>query len=112
MARKSHMISSMEELFQAVPKIIDAVNADPALAVRFAANPVFLAEELGYKLTDEMRHFAALRVRFSTETFTQLQQLEKQVWDQAGEPFDINSEEMVAQVLFTKLKLPSPDVQT
>ncbi len=108
MAPESRTISSMEELMQAVPQIIEAVNADQALAVRFAANPLFLAEELGYTLTDEMRHFAARRVRFSTETFERLQQLEEQVWGLAEERFDIDSEERLAYILFTKLKLPHP----
>jgi hypothetical protein len=108
MAPESRTISSMEELLQAVPQIIDAANADPALTLRFAANPLFLAEELGYTLTDEMRHFAARRVRFSAETFERLQQLEQQVWDLAGERFDIDSEEALAHVLFMKLKIPRP----
>jgi len=111
MARESHTISSMEELMEAVPQIIEAVNADPALALRFAANPLFLAEELGYTLSDEMRHFAARRVRFPTETFEKLQALEEQVWELAGERFDIDSEEALAHVLFTKLKLSPPQVE-
>jgi hypothetical protein len=108
MAPEPRTISSMEELLQAVPEIIDAANADPALALRFAANPLFLAEELGYTLTDEMRHFAVRRVRFSAEAFERLQQLEGQVWEQAGEHFDIDSEEALEHVLFTKLKLQRP----
>jgi hypothetical protein len=108
MAPEPRTISSMEELLQAVPQIIDAANADPALALRFAANPLFLAEELGYTLTDEMRHFAVRRVRFSAEAFERLQQLEGQVWELAGEHFDIDSEEALERVLFTKLALPRP----
>ena len=65
MPRKSRNIDSMDELFEAIPQIIDAINADPALTLRFAANPLLLAEELGYKFSDEMLHFAARRMRFS-----------------------------------------------
>jgi len=108
MAPESPVIGTLEELMELVPKIIDAANADPALALRFAANPLFLAEELGYTLTEEMRHFAARRVRFSAEAFERLQQLEGQVWEQAGEHFDIDSEEALSHVLFTKLKLSRP----
>lgn len=108
MASEARVISTFEELMEAVPKIIDAANADPALALRFAANPLFLAEELGYTLTDEMRHFAVRRVRFSAEAFERLQQLEGQIWEQAGERFDIDSEEALEHVLFTKLKIPHP----
>ena len=88
MARKPFPIRSLQELFQAVPKIFEAVNADPALALRFVANPLFLAEELGYELTDEMKQFAGRRVRFSSaKTYERLVHLEKQVWELAGEPF-------------------------
>jgi hypothetical protein len=107
MARKSHTISSREELLQVVPQIIEEINADPALTLRFAANPLLLAEELGYTLTDEVKHFAARRVRFPTETFERLEQLEQQIWEQADERFDIDSEEALAHILFTKLGLPS-----
>jgi hypothetical protein len=107
MARKSHTISSMAELFQAVPKIIEAANADPAIALRFAANPLLLAEDMGYTLTEEMKHFAGRRVRFSSaKTFERLVRLEKQVWELAGEHFDIDSSETLAHILFTKMKLP------
>jgi len=107
MARKSHTISSMAELFQAVPKIIEAANADPAVALRFVANPLFLAEDMGYTLTEEMKHFAGRRVRFSSaKTFERLVHLEKQVWELAGERFDIDSSEALTHILFTKMKLP------
>jgi hypothetical protein len=107
MARKPFPIRSLQELFQAVPKIFEAVNADPALALRFVANPLFLAEELGYELTDEMKQFAGRRVRFSSaKTYERLVHLEKQVWKLAGEPFDLDSSETLAHVLFTKMELP------
>ena len=107
MARKSHTIKSREELLRAVPQIIEEINADPALTLRFAANPLLLAEELGYTLTDEVKHFAARRVRFPTETFERLEKLEQQIWEQADERFDIDSEDALSHILFTKLKLPS-----
>lgn len=107
MARKTRTIDSMEELFEAVPEVFEAINADPALAMRFAVNPLFLAEELGYKLSDEMKHFAARRVRFSTETFERMVELEAQIWEHAGERFDIDSGEAVSDLLFKRLKLPT-----
>ncbi len=113
MARKTRSINSMEELMQAVPQIIDAVNADPALAMRFAANPLFLAEDLGYTLNANMMHFAARRVRFpSAETFERLVKLEAHVWKIADERFDLDSEKELARVLFVKLQLPRPPIQS
>ncbi|HML24437.1 MAG TPA: hypothetical protein PKD09_22475 [Aggregatilinea sp.] len=113
MARKDRTINSMEDLMKAVPQIIDAVNADPVLALRFAANPLFLAEEMGYTLNPEMMHFAARRVRFpSAETFERLVKLEAQVWKIADERFDLDSDQDLARVLFVKLELPRPPIQT
>ncbi len=109
MAKKTRSIDSMETLMQAVPQIIEKVNAEPTLAFRFAANPLFLAEELGYTLTADMHHYAARRVRFPTETYDRLQALEPQIWKLAGQRFDIDSDDALAQVLFEKLKLPAPD---
>ena len=100
MARKTRTIDSMEELFEAVPEVFEAINADPALAMRFAVNSLFLAEEMGYKLSDEMKHFAARRVRFSTETFERMVELEAQIWEHAGERFDIDSGEALSDLRF------------
>jgi hypothetical protein len=108
MPRQTRTIGSMEELFEAIPEIFETINADPELTIQFAANPLFLAEELGYKLSDEMRHFAARRMRFPAETFERLCHLEAQIWEHAGERFDIDSGEALSDVLFNRLKLPPP----
>lgn len=112
MARKSRQISSMEELMQAVPEIIAATDQDPSQALRFAANPLLLAEELGYTLNEEMMHFASRRVRFNKrETYERLVELEKQVWEHAGERFDLDSGRELAHILFNRLKLSPPGRQ-
>ena len=105
MPRKTRNIDSMEELFEVIPEIFETINADPALTMQFAANPLYLAEELGYKLSDEVRHFAARRMRFSAETFERMVDLEGQIWEHAGERFEIDSDEALSDVLFQRLKL-------
>jgi hypothetical protein len=105
MPRKTRTIGSMEELFEVIPQVFETINADPALTMQFAANPLLLVEELGYELSDEMRHFAARRMRFSAETFERMVGLEAQIWEHAGERFDIDSEEALSTVLFDRLKL-------
>ena len=69
MPRETRAINTMDELFEAIPEIFETINADPALTIQFAANPLLLVEELGYELSDEMRHFAARRMRFSAGCF-------------------------------------------
>lgn len=106
MPRKSRSIDSMDELFEAIPQIFDTINDDPALTRLFAANPLLLAEELGYKLSDEILHFAARRMRFSAETFERMVELEAQIWEHADGRFAIDSDEELSDVLFKRLKLP------
>ena len=109
MARKPGLITNMEELREAVQRVIEMANADPSVALRFLTNPLFLAEDLGYTMTDEMKHFARRRVRFTdAKVFERLTQLEQRVWESAGEHFDLDSPEALAHILFTKLKLPHP----
>jgi hypothetical protein len=108
MARKSQTISSMEELMKALPQIFKSANEDPDFGLRFAANPLMAAEEIGFTLTDELKSIATRRVRFSTATYERLQKLEQQVQELAGEQFDIDSGEAVSTVLFKKLRLPHP----
>jgi len=107
MPRKTRTINSMDELFEVIPQIFDTINDDPSLTLLFAANPLLLAEELGYKLSDEILHFAARRMRFSAETFERMVALEGQIWEHAGERFEIDSDEALSDVLFKRLKLPS-----
>jgi hypothetical protein len=106
MARETRTIGSMEELFAVIPEVFETINADPKLTLQFAANPLLLVEELGFELSDEMRHFAARRMRFSAETFERMVQLEAQIWEHAGGRFDIDSGEALSDVLFERLKLP------
>jgi hypothetical protein len=111
MPRETRTIDSMEELFEAIPEIFERINADPALTRQFAANPLLLVEELGYTLSEEMRHFAARRMRFSAGTFERMQELEGQIWEHAGDRFDIDSGEAVSEVLFKRLKLSPTELK-
>ncbi len=52
----------------------------------------------------------ALFDRFSHELAQEIQQLEKAIYQQAGEEFNINSTQQLSDVLFKKLALDPPDV--
>jgi hypothetical protein len=69
---------------------------------------LFLAEELGYKLTDDMHHYAARRA-FSNRNVRSAANTGTSNLEVGRRTFRHRPEEALAQVLFEKLKLPSPD---
>jgi len=99
-------IATLEDLQRLVPSIVKAVNADDALMKRALVNPLLALEELGYRLSDELRPQVERRVRFKVEVAHKLDALAAKVFTQAGEAFDIDSPVALEKVLFDKLKLP------
>jgi hypothetical protein len=99
-------IRSLDALRRRVPSIVQRINADPALALRAAANPLLALEELGYKLDDAVQREAALRIRFDQATIDKLHTLAALIHELAGETFDVDSPTQLRRVLFDKLKLP------
>jgi len=99
-------LTTLEALQRRVPSIVKRVNADPALALRAAANPLLALDELGYTLTPELQREVALRVRFNAEQISRLDALTSQIHTLAGESFDIDSTKALERVLFTRLHLP------
>jgi DNA polymerase I-like protein with 3'-5' exonuclease and polymerase domains len=108
MARKERQIDSLKKLQRSVPSIVKAINADEELGIRAAANPVLAMEELGYTLADKVRLSVERRIRFSVETFEQLETLAKQIHEIAGRRFSIDSPDELAHVLFEELQLSRP----
>lgn len=111
MAARGQPIDTLRELRRLVPSILKEINADPALALRAAANPLLALEELGYSLTPELRAEAESRVRFPKATRERMATLEKEIFHAAGERFDLRAPAEVERVLFTKLKLPRPQLE-
>ena len=108
MAANPRRISSLQQFQRVVPAIVKAINADPELALRAAANPLLAVEELGYAIEPDVRRLAERRVRFPKATFERLGELEAEVYKKAGEQFEIDSGDALSRVLFEKLKLPPP----
>lgn len=99
-------LTSIDALRRRVPRIIQRLNAEPALALRAAANPILALEELGYSFPDELKREIALRVRFDAKTIARLKALAGVIHEQAGGPFDLDSTDELDRVLFTRLGLP------
>jgi len=103
---KRETITSLEALRKRVPVIVNRLNADPALALRAAANPLLVLEELGYHLSDALKAEAALRIRFDDATRKRLQVLTAEIHSLAGEVFVIDSPDELGHVLYGRLQLP------
>jgi hypothetical protein len=107
--RREHL-TSLDALRRRVPEIVQLINAEPALALRAAANPILALEELGYSLDEALAREVAMRVRFDEPTVAKLQALTKRIHKLAGEPFDLESPEETGRVLFETLGLPRVDL--
>jgi hypothetical protein len=92
-----------------MPTFVRAVNDDPDLALRAAANPLLALEELGYALTDKMRRYAEHRVRFTEEDAARLTKLGDQIDKLAGDRVDLQSQVAIVRALGgvgVKVKVP------
>jgi hypothetical protein len=101
-------IESIRELRRLVPSIVERINADQALALRAAANPLLALDELGYRLAPSVRLEAERMVRFGKADREQLAVLEKEVFRLAGHVFELDDPKALADVLFIELQLSQP----
>ncbi len=99
-------LTTFAALQRRVPSIVKRVNADPALALRAAANPLLALAEMGYTMTPELEREVALRVRFGQPTIAKLNSLSARIQELAGKKFDVDSRTQLSSVLFEHLKLP------
>jgi hypothetical protein len=106
MEARARKIRSFQELRRRVPEILQRVNADPALALRAAANPLLALEEMGYDLTREVRAQVERHVRFSRADRERLDALSREIARVSPEPFDPDEPEELERILFQRLKLP------
>jgi hypothetical protein len=100
-------LDSIDSLRRRVPTIVKRLNDDPALALRAAANPLLVLQEMGIALTERLAAEVELRLRFRPEQVERLQQLRAEIQKHAGEAFDLDDPAQVRRVLFDHLK-PSP----
>lgn len=99
-------LTSIDALRRRVPGIVRRLNAEPAVALRAAANPIFAMEELGYSFSEELKREIALRVRFDAKTIARLESLTRTVHERSGESFDLDEPDELSRVLHGRLGLP------
>jgi hypothetical protein len=113
MAKRSPgIIDSVDTLRRRMRTIVAAVNEDPGLAERAAANPILALEELGYALSDRFRPEAELRARFPAPDAKRVAALRSEVEEHLG-AIDISSADSIVRALRTiDVHLPSTVVVT
>lgn len=100
---------SWEQLRDQAPRLLEEVQADPALTLAAAVNPLLALEELGYSIDQSVRQEVEDRLRFPLRTVAHLEQLRSQIFEYAGRVFDIADADQLARVLFDELGLPRPE---
>ncbi len=78
--------------------ILSQLSADPALLLAAAANPMFALAEIGYQVTDKLSHELTDRLRFGSD-FRRISSLRKQIFELAGDTFELDSAESLHAVL-------------
>jgi hypothetical protein len=99
MSRGQVDIESIQQLQKHVPSIVQAINADPLLALAAAVNPLFALEELGYRIPLNLCRSVERRIRFSEEQTAHLDRLSAEIHDQLQQDFDIESETELSAAL-------------
>ncbi len=102
---KNERLDSIDALRRRVPLILKRLNDEPELALRAAANPLLVLQEMGIELTDRLAAEVALRLRFRPEQIAHLESLRLEIHKSAGEVFDVDDPIQLHQVLFDRLKL-------
>jgi len=98
-------LASWDAARREIGTIVARVNADPALALAAAANPIFALEAIGYTIEPAVRREFEERIRFSPEQVAKLHQLNKQIDELAGRHVDPASAADVHKLLFDELRL-------
>jgi hypothetical protein len=111
MPRRKRKIDSWEQAQEQIVSLLEQLNANQALAVAAAANPLFALEELGYEINPQVRLEFDERLRFGSRTIVQLRELREAIFTQAGHAFDLNAPVELRRVLFDELKIPLPAQQ-
>lgn len=110
--RAVRRLSSVDEAQKAMPRLIAALNKDPALARAALANPLFAIEELGYTIEEDVRKNFERRIRFTADEAERLQVLADEINTAAGCDVDVDDPHKLARVLFEVLDLPRPDTKS
>lgn len=106
-------ISSLKELQQQVPRILEQHGKDPSLTVLAFANPLLALEKIGYSFSPAAREEIEAHVRFGKAGAAKVETLKEQIFAASGKPFDLRDAAALQQNLSAVLSkaASSPDVK-
>jgi len=107
-AERKKLLRTFAEIQRAAASLVAEVNAQPDIARGAAANPIFALQDLGYELSPEASADLQDRARFGPKKTQQLKVLRARVFELAGHPFDLQSDDELRRVLVDELKIPLP----
>ncbi|MBO9153708.1 hypothetical protein ACFOTA_15925 [Chitinophaga sp. GCM10012297] len=102
-------ISSLKELQQQMPRIIEQHGKDPSLTFLALANPLLALEKIGYSFTPEAKEEIAAHVRFGKTGAEQVKTLQQQIFTATGKPFDLRDAAALRQNLSALLSRPDDE---
>jgi hypothetical protein len=105
---ESPSFGKWDDLRPELPKIVKRLNADPALTIAAAANPLHALAELGYRIEPALQEEIEDRLRFRPDEAKQIARLRREVAKLAKRPVDPSDDEDVDRLLFEELRLKRP----
>ncbi len=82
-------INSLKELQKQMPRVLEALNANEALALAATGNPLLALEYLNFQLSPQARLEIEKRARFGPELEKEIDKLEKQIRYELGEELNL-----------------------
>jgi hypothetical protein len=110
MAKKK--LTQLKQLQKEVPDLIKKYGDDTALARAAMINPILALENIGYELSDELKHELDYHIRFGPEKKKRLLKLEKDIFKDVGKSFDLQDEKQIRKNIHPLISLKENAVLT
>jgi hypothetical protein len=105
-------LTHLKQLQKEVPDLIKKYGDDTALARAAMINPILALENIGYELSDELKHELDYHIRFGPEKKKQLLKLEKDIYKDVGKSFDLQDEKQIRKNIHPLISLKENAVLT
>lgn len=88
---ESGTITSLKELQQKIPRIIQEHGQNQHLALIALTNPVYALEKAGFSFTGEAREEIEMHIRFGKENAARVKEIRSNIFEAAGRKFNLDS---------------------
>lgn len=108
MAKKK--LTHLKQLQKEVPDLIKKYGDNTDLARAAMINPILALEDIGYELSDELKHELEFHIRFGPEEKKRMLKLEKDIFKEVGKSFDLRSEKQIRKNIHPLIDLKTDAV--